>query len=64
MYVHVREHVCACVCVCVCVSVVCAGLGYGGGLREAFVLTLKGNHHSSVLFILCSWLTSCGCLHF
>ena len=36
--VDLDGRVCARVCVCVCVSVVCAGLGYGGGPREAFVL--------------------------
>lgn len=60
--------VCACMCVCVCVSVclsvMWASLGDGGGPREAFVLTWKGEHHSSVLFIPGWWLASHGCLSF
>lgn len=57
-YVHVCVSVVwagprVCVHACVCVSdCSMTGLGGGGRPREAFVLTLKGDHCSSVLFIL------------
>lgn len=40
-----------CIQMCVCLSVLWAGPGDGGEPREAFVLTLKGDHCNSVLFI-------------
>lgn len=61
--VHARVclPVCVCthvsgVCVCVCVFIAWADPSNGGGPGDGFVLTSKGDHCSSVLFLLGWWL--------
>lgn len=43
-------------CVCVCVFIAWADPSNGGGPGDGFVLTSKGDHCSSVLFLLGWWL--------